>query len=80
MRGIDAIQQYILDHTEILPTDKVYQLAMDCFNHSDIDLVKLGFILIELFSEPEESVKDMMHCIFVRCQAVFFVEIINILL
>ena len=61
LRGIDAIQNYIFDHTDILPASKVYQLAVDCLSGSEIDLVKLGFILTEIFSEPDDALKDMIR-------------------
>ena len=61
LRGIDAIQQYILEHTAVLPAETIYQLAIECLSGPDIDFVKLGMILIEIFSEPEDDVKDMIR-------------------
>ena len=59
--GIDAIQNYIFSHTDSLPAAAVHQFAMDCIQSSDVDLVKLGMLIIEIFSEPDNTIKDIIR-------------------
>lgn len=61
LSGIDAIQKFIFDHINTLDHRAVYMLAVDCLFSCDIDIVKFGMILIELFHEPDESLKDIIR-------------------
>ena len=61
LRGIDAIQNYVYDNTEILEPNAVFHLADICLHSSEVDFVKLGLILTELFTEPENEVKEIIR-------------------
>ncbi len=59
--GIDAIQNYIYEHTDTLDGKSIYLLAADCLYSYDVDLVKLGIMLVEVFDEPDDMVKDIIR-------------------
>ena len=61
IRAIDEIEGYIYDHTDVLNAEKMHGFALACMQSSETNLVKLGLMLIEVFSEPEESVKEMIR-------------------
>lgn len=61
VRAIDAIQNYIFDHADALPPESVYAFARNCLNSADVNLVKLGLIIIEIFNEPDNAVKDIIR-------------------
>ncbi|MBQ4225806.1 MAG: hypothetical protein II664_05785 [Oscillospiraceae bacterium] len=59
--SIDAVQNHILDNTQTLSADKVHSFAMDCLFSPEVDIVKLGLLIIEIFNEPGEPVKDIIR-------------------
>ncbi len=61
IRGIDAIQRYIIDHSQTLDVQKVYMFAVDCLYSAEVDMVKLGLIIIEIFNEPDEQIKKIIR-------------------
>lgn len=59
--GIDDIQRYILNNTQTLDANQVYSLAIDCVFSSEVDMVKLGMLIIEIFNEPDERIKEIIR-------------------
>ena len=59
--GIDDIQRYIMNNTDSIDAEKAYQLAVKCLLSADVDTVKFGMIIIELFNEPEDRIKDIIR-------------------
>lgn len=59
--AIDAIQQYILEHTDVIDADSVLNLAVQGLFGFDIDMVKLGMLLLEMLAEPNENLKDVIR-------------------
>ena len=59
--GIDAIQRYILNNTQTLDANQVFSLAINCVFGSEVDMVKLGLLIIEIFNEPDENVKEIIR-------------------
>ena len=59
--AIDAVQDHILDNTQTLPADKVHSFATDCLLGPEVNTVKLGMLIIEIFNEPDERVKDIIR-------------------
>lgn len=61
LSGIDAIQSYILRNTQTLDANQVYSLANDCIFSSDVNMVKLGLLIVEIFNEPDDQLKDVIR-------------------
>ncbi len=62
LSSIDAIQQYIRDNADNLDTKELYMFAFDSLNSSEVDIVKLGMLIIEIFSsEPVDMVKQTIR-------------------
>lgn len=61
VRGIDDIQRYIINNTQTLDANQVYSLAIDCVFSSEVDMVKLGMLIIEIFNEPDERIKEIIR-------------------
>ena len=59
--GIDALQQYIIDHAQNLDAKQLYRFAVDCIYSSDVNMVKLGMMIIEIFNEPDEQIKRIIR-------------------
>ena len=59
--SIDHIQRYIMNNTESIDAEKAYQLAVECLLSSDIDTVKLGMMITELFNEPDDRIKHIIR-------------------
>ena len=59
--AIDYIQQYVMQHTETLSANAVHSYAVQCLDSGEVDIVKLGLILTELFVEKDENVKDKIR-------------------
>jgi len=59
---IDAIQQYVLGHGAELDAQALWAYAtFFLFISDEIELVKVGLSLLELFGEPEEEVKEVVR-------------------
>ncbi len=59
--SIDAIQRYIFDHTDILDPNVIHNLGVECLHKDDVAIVKFGLMLIEIFNEPDEELKDIIR-------------------
>ncbi|MDE6834548.1 MAG: hypothetical protein K2J39_09950 [Ruminococcus sp.] len=59
--GIDTIQRFIIDNSQLLDAQKVYMFAVDCVYSTDVNMVKLGLMIIEIFNEPDEQVKKIIR-------------------
>lgn len=61
MSGIDDIQRYIVDNAQMLDVKQVYSFAVNCVFSSEVNMVKLGLLIIEIFNEPDERVKEIIR-------------------
>lgn len=59
--GIDIIQKFIIDNSQLLDVQKVYMFAVDCMYSTDVNMVKLGLMIIEIFNEPNEQIKKIIR-------------------
>lgn len=50
-----------MQHTETLSANAVHSYAVQCLDSGEVDIVKLGLILTELFVEKDENVKDKIR-------------------
>ena len=59
---IDDVQGYIIEHTDELPAENVFQTALYLITNSkDRESVKFGLSILELFKVNEESVKEVIR-------------------
>ena len=58
---VDTIQQYLMDNSDKLDINKVVDLVFRCLSSKFRDMVKLGMIILELLSEPDEKIKDVVR-------------------
>ena len=59
---IDEIQQFVLGHSEDLDAQALWAYATFLLFISDeVELVKVGLSLLEIFGEPEEQVKQVVR-------------------
>lgn len=59
--AIDEFEGYILDNTEWINPTNLYNFATECLISADRELIKYGLEIMEIFSEPSESVKSFMR-------------------
>ena len=59
---IDKLQKYVVDHNRHLDPCNVYQMArLLILSSANIECVKIGLALMELFGEPSEDDKTMIR-------------------
>lgn len=58
---IDAIQKYIMENTDKLELDKMVDLTFRCLSSKIVEMVKFGLIILEILSEPEEQIKNVVR-------------------
>lgn len=61
IRAIDLIQEYIIDNAASLDPNTVYAFAVGRLHSSDINMIKLGLIITEIFTEHDEAVKEIIR-------------------
>lgn len=59
---IDELQKYVIDHASKLNAGNLYNTALSMVLHSEyIECVKIGMELMELFSNPNENLKEIIR-------------------
>ncbi len=61
LNAIDDFEQYIIDHANELNAKRLHEFAVECMESLDVDLVKFGMEILEVFSEPGETEKEMIR-------------------
>ena len=62
VRFIDDLQEYVLDHAQELDPENVHMIAFSMVLQSSyVECVKVGLALLELFGEPNESLKEIIR-------------------
>ncbi|MBQ3969816.1 MAG: hypothetical protein II685_04975 [Clostridia bacterium] len=59
--SIDEFEGYIMDNTDWIDPVNLYNFATECLTGADVELVKFGFEIMEIFSEPSDGMKDFMR-------------------
>ncbi len=59
--SIDEFEGYILDNADWIDPNKLYSFGTECLVSADRELVKIGLEVMEIFSEPSESVKEFIR-------------------
>ncbi|WP_295092242.1 hypothetical protein [Ruminococcus sp.] len=58
---IDAIQKYIMENTDKLELEKIVNLTFRCLSSKIVEMVKFGLIILEILSEPDEQIKNVVR-------------------
>lgn len=59
---IDELQKYVIDHARSLDAGNVFNTALSMVLHSThIECVKIGLELLELFGNPQDSLKEIIR-------------------
>ena len=59
---IDELQGYVIDHAERLNPTNMHNTAMNLILNSEhTECVKIGLELLELFGDPDESIKEIVR-------------------
>ncbi|MBR5682815.1 MAG: hypothetical protein IKW96_06005 [Ruminococcus sp.] len=58
---IDAIQKYIMENTDKLELDKMVDLTFRCLSSKIVEMVKFGLIILEILSEPDDQIKNVVR-------------------
>ncbi len=58
---IDAIQKYIMENTDKLELEKMVNLTFRCLSSKIVEMVKFGLIILEILSEPDEQIKNVVR-------------------
>ena len=62
VRYFDDLQKYVLDHAQRLDPGNVHRVALSMVLHSGyVECVKAGLVLLDLFGEPEEDIKEIIR-------------------
>lgn len=61
MAAIDHIQRYLIENSSSCDMGEIYSFALKCLFYKDIDIVKLGLIILEIYEEPNDNGKSMIH-------------------
>ena len=75
---VDTIQQYIMDNSDKLDIHKIVDLVFRCLSSKFRDMVKLGMIILELLSEPDEKMKDVVRTLGL-CDEITLFAVFNML-
>lgn len=60
--SVDTIQNYVIRHQRQLDPTRIHSTAVHMILHSEnAECVKIGLVLIELFTEPEEKLKEIIR-------------------
>lgn len=59
---IDELQNYIIDHSQTLEVRNIFHTALSLVLYSKhVECVKIGLELLELFGDPQESLKEIIR-------------------
>ncbi len=58
---IDEFQGYITENTDWIDAERLYRFASKCLMSSRADIVKYGMEMLEVFSEPDEEMKEKIR-------------------
>ncbi len=61
INAIDDFEKFIFDHTSWIDSNKLYDFAIECMMSSNIDIVKYGLEMAEVFSNPSEEMKEIVR-------------------
>lgn len=61
LNAIDAFEGFIYDNTDWIDPNNLHRFAEECLMSDDRNIVKYGMEMIEVFSEPNESIKEIIR-------------------
>lgn len=59
--AIDEFEEFIMRNTSWIDPARLHQFGMDCIMSDQVDVVKYGLEIIEVFSEPDEALKEIIR-------------------
>lgn len=61
LNSIDEFEGFIYDNTDWIDPNKLHRFAEECLMSDDRNIVKYGMEMIEVFSEPNENIKEVIR-------------------
>lgn len=61
LNAIDDFERFIYDNTDWIDPNNLHSFAEKCLMSDDANIVKYGMEMIEVFSEPNESIKEIIR-------------------
>lgn len=61
LNTINELEGFIYDNTDWINPNHLHQFAIDCMMGNDRELIKFGMEMIEVFTEPDEKIKEIIR-------------------
>lgn len=61
LNSINEVEGFIFDNTDWIDPNNLHKFAEECLMSDDRDIVKYGMEMIEVFLEPDESIKEIIR-------------------